>query len=585
MKLLEALDVLTKSRRQGLDPFRVQLLCGFTPLHIQTFLAAHLQQRSPDRLIEMESGLYGDLPGNLERAGQGSPAAIVVLAEWADFDSRLGFRTSGGWGPARAPDIFQSAQLVESRLRAALSRLLDLAPVVLSPPTLPLPPAFHTSGWQASELETQLDALVSSLVQWAASQSRVRILNRHRLDRLSPFGQRLDIKSELTAGFPYTLPHTDALATLLAALVLSPTPKKGLITDLDDTLWNGILGEIGVGGISWSGHSHIHGLYQQLLASLADSGVLIGVASKNDPKLVEEAFHRDDLLLPGRSAYPIQAGWGVKSESVRRIIETWNIGPDSVVFVDDNPMELAEVKAAFPQIDCVLFPKHDHRAIVDLLDDLRDWFGKATVTEEDRLRLESIRNAPAFREGALPTGAAYDTFLAQSGAIVTFDFQPDPADGRVLELVNKTNQFNLNGKRYSEAAWSALQSRPRAFLVVVSYKDKYGPLGKIAVLTGQRDSLCLQVDSWVMSCRAFSRRIEHQCLQRLFRRYQVNQILLSYQKTPRNGPLGEFLTTLAGEAPGDVPTQLSKEGFEARCPALHHTVEEFPQILSTTRVP
>src|SRR5258708_40172043 len=105
---------------------------------------------------------------------------------------------------------------------------------------------------------------------------------------------RLDVQSELLSGFPYQLSHASALAELLAALVRNPIAKKGLITDLDDTLWAGILGESGVDGISWhlEQKAHIHGLNQQFLASLASAGVLIAVASKNDPALVEQAFER-----------------------------------------------------------------------------------------------------------------------------------------------------------------------------------------------------------------------------------------------------------------------------------------------------
>jgi FkbH-like protein len=91
----------------------------------------------------------------------------------------------------------------------------------------------------------------------------------------------------------------------------------------------------------------MHGLYQQFAASLASAGVLIGVASKNDPVMVEQAFDRSDLHITRGDIFPFEINWSRKSESVQRILDTWNINPDSVVFIDDSPMEVAEVKTVF----------------------------------------------------------------------------------------------------------------------------------------------------------------------------------------------------------------------------------------------
>ena len=104
----------------------------------------------------------------------------------------------------------------------------------------------------------------------------MRVVNSGSLLEDSPFASRFDVKSEVVSGFPYALSHASVLASHLAALVANPTPRKGLITDLDDTLWGGILGEIGVDGVSWSldQHTHMHALYQQFLASLASAGTL-----------------------------------------------------------------------------------------------------------------------------------------------------------------------------------------------------------------------------------------------------------------------------------------------------------------------
>ena len=130
------------------------------------------------------------------------------------------------------------------------------------------------------------------------------MVSHQRLDTLSPPAARRDVKAELAAGFPYSLDHASAVAALLAELLCAPVPRKGLITDLDDTLWAGLLDEAGPQDVSWTGDDHRHALYQQMLASLAGAGVLIGVASRNDPGLVAEALARADLPHRARCALP-----------------------------------------------------------------------------------------------------------------------------------------------------------------------------------------------------------------------------------------------------------------------------------------
>ena len=316
-------------------------------------------------------------------------------------------------------------------------------------------------------------------------------------------------------------------------------------------------------------HQQAHGLYQKLLASLAEEGVLLGIASKNDPEVVRRALVRPDMLLRPERVFPVEVHWSAKSGSVARILRTWNIGADSVVFVDDSPMELAEVAAAHPSIECVHFTP---AGAYGLLRRLRDLFGKARLAAEDAYRLESIRQAAAFPPAAEGAAAA-EAFLERAEATVTFDLDRASDDPRTLELVNKTNQFNLNGIRYTEAEWRRLRQRPDAVLAAVSYQDKFGPLGKIGVLAGRQESGTLYIDTWVMSCRAFSRRIEHQCLKTLFERSGAGKMVFDFRPTPKNGPLQDFFQTLINSRPA-AAFDLTRSRFEENCPPLYHQVEE-----------
>jgi FkbH-like protein len=295
---------------------------------------------------------------------------------------------------------------------------------------------------------------------------------------------------------------------------------------------------------------------------LAGAGVLLGAASKNDPVVVQSAFSRTDLILTKAHLFPIEASWEPKSRSVSRILNAWNVGADSVIFVDDSPAELAEVAAAHPGMECLQFPTHDSNAAYRLLEQLRDRFGKSQLLDEDLLRTQSLRRSP--NPASALSLSSHERFLDEAKPELRVDYCDRAPDTRTLELINKTNQFNLNGRRHTYSSLSSYLQADGGFIMSASYKDKYGPLGKIAVVCGTCHANAVHVGTWVMSCRAFSRRIEYWCLQALFERFGAHEVAFDFQSTERNLPLREFLTDLLGEPP--VPgCKLMRADFQARC--------------------
>lgn len=574
MNLIDALNILKLEVANDAPELSVFLACGFTPLHLKTYLYAFLRQRFPEHRIRFDVGVFGDLLGNLQRARKGKYDCAAVAIEWSDIDSRLGIRNLGTWRADHLPDILQSTARQVERLKQLISDMAAQVPCVVALPTLPLPPLFPQRTAQVGQAEAHLRQLVADLAASISSFPNARLLSTQALDEVSLLCDRHDVRSEIMSGFPYKLSHAEALARFLADLIHNPATRKGLITDLDDTLWAGILGEIGVENVSWdlAGNALLHGLYQQFLESLASAGVLLAVASKNDPILANQAIERSDMLLSKRSVFPIECHWSRKSESVERILAVWNISPDSVVFVDDSPMEVAEIQAAFPQLDCRVFPKNNPQGVLQLLRDLRDIFGKSRISAEDSLRLESIRSASALQQSVVRSAESEDEFLRDSMAAIVFEMDRKD-DARAFELINKTNQFNLNGRRMTEGEWTRYLSDSDAFLLSVQYEDKYARLGKIAVVLGRRAGEQVVVDHWVMSCRAFSRRIEHMCLKHLFDKFDVKEALLNYKPTERNDPVKQFLETLTA-LPLASPVRLLKEDVDLRLPQLFHRVEE-----------
>jgi FkbH-like protein len=235
---------------------------------------------------------------------------------------------------------------------------------------------------------------------------------------------------------------------------------------------------------------------------------------------------------------------------------------------------LAEVKAAHPDIECLAFPGgEDYRAAYQLLEDLRDLFGKQSVSEEDQIRLESIRASQSAVRTPESKGGTAEQFLQELSGELTLWFSGNPPHPRALELINKTNQFNLNGKRHTEVSWKDYLNDPKRFLLLASYQDKFGPLGNIAVIAGRHEGSELSVNHWVMSCRAFSRRIEHGCLLHLFLKLGAEQASFDFVPTPRNGPLQDFFAELIGYAPATT-FSISRQQLRDRCPPVFFHIQE-----------
>lgn len=571
MRLVEALKITGRPAEEPQQ--QVHLLCGFEPLHLSTFINAHARVRLASHRIAIRTGLYGDLEGNLQRAAQVPGEGAIAIVEWSDLDQRLGFRAAGGWGSASLEDLIAQASEKCSRLALRLTALAESMPLVVVGPTLPMPPLTHLPPVQSSRVELRLEAMRTAFLEGLAGRRGVKVLSAATLATASPLATRHDIKMELAAGFPYTLQHADSLAEQAVACLFPSSPKKGLITDLDQTFWKGILGDVGVAGISWSldAKSHVHALYQQMLASLAEAGVLLAIVSKNEPDIVADALARPDLLVKPEQMFPVETSWGAKSDAVSRVLATWNVGPDSVVFVDDSPMELAEVAERHPGVECLQFHPDDPAAVLTLLHHLRSRFGKDEVRAEDKLRLDSLRGSAKLEEEKAQAPA--EDFLARLKSKVRFE-SSDANDRRAFELVNKTNQFNLNGARYTEAEWKTRAEQPGHFLVKIAYEDRFGPLGHIAVIGGALEGDRCRLDVWVMSCRAFSRQIEYQTLRQIFQRTGVTRILLSYQQTERNVPLQGILKQFFPEGISAAPLELTRDAFDKTCPTLFQEVTD-----------
>jgi FkbH-like protein len=575
--LRDALNLLKAVEEPG-DPsetYLVGVACSFTPLHLETFARAYITLERPGVVVRAVTGIYGDLAGTLDTMVEAGVDSCLVFVEWSDLDPRLGSRELAGAPVAELDDICRTAQQRLGRVASRLEELGSLFPTAVALPTLDIPPAYEGRPERVGQLRANLDLLLAEFTARMVGVPGLYVVSPETIAAGdgSPATPR-DLRSDIRSGFPYSVAHASMLARASVVALLPAPTKKGLITDLDDTLWRGLVGEIGADAVAWDLDSGAlaHGLYQQLLAELSRRGTLLAVASKNDPEVVDKALARSDLHIPGDAIFPVAVSWGPKSTAVGEILKAWNVAASDVVFVDDNPMELAEVAASYPEITTVSFPTEDANAVATTLRELATMFWREQVTAEDKLRVSSLR-AGAELGQARTSAPDEQEFLRDLEGRITIRAGRSWEQPRALELVNKTNQFNLNGRRFDEAQWRALCSRPGSIVWTIEYEDRFGPLGLISVLAGVRTEGTISVDCWVLSCRAFSRAIEHHVLTILCQEQDADRIAFDLVPTERNGVLRALLERLA---PGSEMPELDLRALSDTKLGDLHAVQRDP---------
>ena len=300
------------------------------------------------------------------------------------------------------------------------------------------------------------------------------------------------------------------------AIVREKTPPpKCIVLDADNTLWGGVIGEDGIGGIELS--SAFPGIafqeFQRVLKGLRHRGVLLAVASKNNHEDVVEVFKgHDDMVLSVDDIAVWRVNWGPKSQSLREIAAELNIGEDALVFVDDSHYELAEVRASLPHVRCLQVP--EEIAELPALLPGSGLFRNLRVSDEDLKRTEMILSEQARKD--VGTGMSREEFLASLGLVVEYFEVTDEHVGRVAQLTNKTNQFNLTTIRRTEADVRALMASDDHLLRAIRVSDRFGEYGLVGVAVLERaDGDDWVIETLLMSCRVLGRGIESTFISRL----------------------------------------------------------------------
>ena len=341
--------------------------------------------------------------------------------------------------------------------------------------------------------------------------------------------------------------YGDLVARLLAAK--QGRSAKCLVLDLDNTLWGGVVGDDGVEGVvlgqgSALGEAFV--AFQDYARELSRRGVILAVCSKNDEVNALEPFERHpDMVLRRSDIACFVANWSDKASNIRAIAQELNIGVDSLVFVDDNPFERNLVRQELPM---VAVPEVDEdpasfaRTIADA-----GYFESLAVTEEDRERTSQYHGNRA-REALRTSTTDLDSYLR--GLEMQLVWRPFDRMGlqRIVQLINKSNQFNLTTRRYTEEDALSVMDDPDAVGLQLRLIDRFGDNGVIAIVVGRmqpdRDML---IDTWLMSCRVLGRQVEPTTLNLLAQealKLGARRLIGEYIPTKKNGMVKDHYAKL-----------------------------------------
>lgn len=534
------------AREQGFEPYRISVLRNFTiePLipvikgeALRLGLAPDVYVASFDAIAESvlnsSSQLYTHKPH------------VILIAQWAEAVSPLLISKFLSLSGEQVEDeVARIVDTMESWLHGI--RLNCDAPVLVN--NFPLP-SIVTLGILDYQSESHQLHTVLKLNNALLKMSK-KFLDVYWVDTLSLFARlgyaaAVDERNWQAARAPISkhalLPLGLEYAKFIRAL--RGKTRKCLVLDCDNTLWGGVVGEDGLDGIKLGsthpGSSFV--AFQQECVNLYNRGVILALCSKNNEADVLEVFKmHPDCLLKEHHFAAWQINWDDKATNLTRIAQELNIGIDSLVFVDDNSLECDWVRKQLPQVEVINLSKETYNYRKELM--LSGFFDSLTFSSEDKKRSQMVVSDNQ-RKQMLKTASSFEDYLKGLGLKAEIG-RPDKGDvPRVSQLTQKTNQFNVTTRRYTEGDIERFMASDNFEVFFLKLSDRISELGLIGVAIVQYKHGVADVDSLMMSCRALGRGAEETLMSLIHKRAiqrGCNKIIGTYLKSKKNAQVADF---------------------------------------------
>lgn len=534
------------------QPARIGVAATFTAEGVEPFLGAALLDEGVLATFSFADYNQVHQVALDPRGTLGDVEAIVVLWRLEDLYPDRVAAAAEGDGTALGEVIDGASEL--GRLVAAMSAAVA-APVIVSTAPHPQPVGFDLADSGTGTRLARLRDAAEQAFTAALGGAEVRRADLHSWQLIHGVERSIDAVKDRVYRQPYTSDFLHVLGRRLAEIIVRerrPAPKC-IVLDADNTLWGGVIGEDGIGGIqlgsAFPGSAYVE--FQRALKRLRARGVLLAVASKNNPREVDEVFaSHDDMVLKADDIAVWQVNWLTKSESIRAIAAELNIGVDAVAFIDDSDYELAEVASQLPEVIRLRVPDE-----VALLPDLlanSGLFRNLHVTSEDLARTEMIIQERERRSAE--STMSREEFLTSLQLVLTYFEVTEEHVGRVAQLTNKTNQFNLTTVRRSEADVRALLADPACAVRAIRVADKFGDYGLVGVAVVRAAGQRAEIDTLLMSCRVLGRGVETGFLAKLAETAKdlgATELVGRYLPTAKNGQVADLYPRHAFTSTGE----------------------------------
>ncbi|MDB5799938.1 MAG: haloacid dehalogenase [Rhodocyclales bacterium] len=348
--------------------------------------------------------------------------------------------------------------------------------------------------------------------------------------------------------------YVDHVCRLVAAM--RGKSRRCLILDLDNTVWGGVIGDDGLEGIvigqgDATGEAHL--AVQRTALNLRDRGVVLAVSSKNTDEVARGPFrNHPEMLLREEHIAVFQANWNDKATNITAIAKELALGLDAMVFLDDNPVERNLIRQMLPQVAVPELPADPALYARTLL--AAGYFESITFSVEDKQRAGFYQDNA--RRVALQSQAGdMDAYLQSLDMVMTVQRFDETGRSRIAQLINKSNQYNLTTRRYTEVEVADIENDADCFALQIRLADVFGDNGMISVVICRHELDSWHIDTWLMSCRVLGRKVEHAVLDVLCQQAQrrgITQLIGIYIPTDRNALVEDHYAGL-GFMPVDAP--------------------------------
>ena len=477
---------------------------GFHPrFHVGSFDAVHADVMDPN------GALYAFQPD------------FVILAQWLEA---LSPALTTAFLSTPPDEVAREAERVQRHVTEILTALNAnvRAPVLVNNFPLPAEPTLGILDAQSTAYQTHtVLRLNADLLAVATERRDVAVVDFMRLFAVHGFANMVDERYWHVARAPLAQKALLAIGAEYAKFVraLRGKAKKCLVLDCDNTLWGGIVGEDGLAGIKL-GQTYPGSCFtalQQEILNLHDRGVILALCSKNNEADVLEVLRdHPDSLLRERHFAARQINWDDKVTNLRRIAQDLNIGLDSLVFVDDNPFEADFVREQLPEVAVIALPPKAYASYRSLVN-ASGYFDTLSYTAEDR-RKNAMYGENRERRALEAASASLEEYLSKLDIEVEIGVPAEIEIPRVAQLTQKTNQFNLTTRRYTEGEIRAFLASGSADVLALKVRDRVADLGLVGVAVVTYEDGAAVIDSFLLSCRAIGRGVEDALLAVALRR-------------------------------------------------------------------